>query len=471
LKDPQLSSIGKSVKNNDDRFNTTCGDHYVAQVKTGAKLFFSIRIDFKNQQTKESFNAKFSISGPAAGVSTTLAQASQTFGQNAVVTVVAHQVGGDVSKLTDLFRAANINLPDKNHAPLVQCQLGHFEQCSQVLEGFLIYASDTKKGFPSQLAPNAFPGPAVLQYITAPYTALGIYPKGFPILTQATEIARNQLSDLFKNQYQAAVAARRLLGQKNIDARRPLIEAAAKKVNDNIATILPIAKTCYEKPSDCFSSVRVLKLAPINLSIFAPASFEQLCDESLILSSKSLSQTFSIIAQTFEPSAVIPDSPQACHALFLKVSNIKKLKIDGISTLNGIDDLSPLATLTNLKSLTIVNAHVSDIGQLSGLFNLQSLSLDNNRISDLSPLSDLTELQILSLYNNNVDDLTGIKSLHRLRKLVLTTNSVTDVSPLFNLPNLIWLDLRANPVLKNEKMLKDLIEALPQSATILPVKI
>jgi hypothetical protein len=43
LKTPTLlTDIGAAVKNNDDRWNATCGNGYVAEILSGAKLFFSI---------------------------------------------------------------------------------------------------------------------------------------------------------------------------------------------------------------------------------------------------------------------------------------------------------------------------------------------------------------------------------------------------------------------------------------------
>jgi hypothetical protein len=96
----KYSSLGDSVEANYERWNQTCGDHYVDQIGLGAKLFVSIRVDFASSEQKREFEAKFSIAGPMASASGDLKTATAQFSKDTKITVSAYQLGGDVSKLT-----------------------------------------------------------------------------------------------------------------------------------------------------------------------------------------------------------------------------------------------------------------------------------------------------------------------------------------------------------------------------------
>ena len=56
---------------------------------------------------------------------------------------------------------------------------------------------------------------------------------------------------------------------------------------------------------------------------------------------------------------------------------------------NGVDDISWLAELTDLRVLIIAVNRVSDITPLAGLTRLEYLEIFNNRITDISPLAGL----------------------------------------------------------------------------------
>ncbi len=111
---------------------------------------------------------------------------------------------------------------------------------------------------------------------------------------------------------------------------------------------------------------------------------------------------------------------------------------------NDISDLAPLSGLTSLTYLNLENNRISDVSPLAGLTNLIYLNLENNRISDVLPLAGLTRLRRLHLEDNELTDVTPLAGLTRLTWLHLEDNELTDVSPLAGLTNLIWLNLRRN---------------------------
>jgi len=150
LNAPKPNEIGRALAQNDDRWVETCGDEYVGEITYGARLFFSIRVDFSSTEEKQSFQAQFALSGPLFSANANLQQASQQFSKNAKVTVSALQFGGDVSKVTGLFADG-----DAGRAGFVQCTLGSFSSCADVISAALKYATSTTTGFPSQIAPGA----------------------------------------------------------------------------------------------------------------------------------------------------------------------------------------------------------------------------------------------------------------------------------------------------------------------------
>jgi hypothetical protein len=96
-----------------------------------------------------------------------------------------------------------------------------------------------------------------------------------------------------------------------------------------------------------------------------------------------------------------------------------------------INDLTPLADLTNLKELLLINLEINDISQLAGLTNLIYLYLDYSQlITSFAPLSELSNLEVLSLENTHIVDLSPLANLTNLRWLNIRSNDISDWSPI-----------------------------------------
>ena len=95
---------------------------------------------------------------------------------------------------------------------------------------------------------------------------------------------------------------------------------------------------------------------------------------------------------------------------------------------NHIEDITPLAELTNLKDLHLYINDISNVFPLSTLSDLQSLDLENNNISDISPLQKLENLKSLKLGSNNMtdDDIKNIKDLKKLETLYVDDIGITN---------------------------------------------
>jgi len=111
-----------------------------------------------------------------------------------------------------------------------------------------------------------------------------------------------------------------------------------------------------------------------------------------------------------------------------------------------ITDISPIASLTSLTMLSLDMNQISDISPLASLTNLRFLSLDGCEITDVSPLASLTSLTMLSLDMNQITDISPIASLTSLTDLQLGWNQISDISPLASLTNLRFLSLWGNEI-------------------------
>ena len=138
-----------------------------------------------------------------------------------------------------------------------------------------------------------------------------------------------------------------------------------------------------------------------------------------------------------DPTAPVDISPLA------GLTKLTSLQMGGLV----IDDLSAVANLKNLISLTVFNGgQALDLTPLAGLTNLQALTLRNNKITDITPLKGLTNLGYLDLEGNQITDVTPLASLTSMERLFLSNNPITDFKPLATIrANLIEWDFEVNP--------------------------
>ena len=116
-----------------------------------------------------------------------------------------------------------------------------------------------------------------------------------------------------------------------------------------------------------------------------------------------------------------------------------RVNLDG--RMDALNDLGPLARLTNLERLGLVNTDAADLAPLAGLANLRELFLDTTGVTNLGPLAGLTNLHTLWVGGTGVTDLAPLARLTNLERLSLGGAGVTDLAPLTRLTKLELLDL------------------------------
>ncbi|MCR1783951.1 leucine-rich repeat domain-containing protein [Nocardioides carbamazepini] len=113
---------------------------------------------------------------------------------------------------------------------------------------------------------------------------------------------------------------------------------------------------------------------------------------------------------------------------------------------NTVTDLSPLAGLSRLATLTLPFSRISDLSALVGLNSLRSVNLNNNQISDLTPLTGLTGLTTLSVGTNQIGDLTPLAGMSDLAVLTITGNQVRSLDGIPAAPKLTALRAGSNKI-------------------------
>lgn len=139
--------------------------------------------------------------------------------------------------------------------------------------------------------------------------------------------------------------------------------------------------------------------------------------------------------------------------------NLKKLKFIEVN----LFDLSILAKVPQLEELEIwdlvkntqrLRDNPLDISPIASLKNLKKLSVDNSNVNDISALKDLTNLEILWLQDNPLENISNLKKLTSLKELLLTRTLVKNVSSLCKLLSLEVLSLSGTKI-EDLKQLSD----------------
>ena len=111
----------------------------------------------------------------------------------------------------------------------------------------------------------------------------------------------------------------------------------------------------------------------------------------------------------------------------------------------GISNLTGMAAMRNLSSLTLNYNKVTDTAPLSGLAGLTYLSLSGNALTNVA-LDGLPKLRELYLAADGLTDIGFLSGAPALRKVYLAQNNIADLAPLAGLKNVQILDLQHNKV-------------------------
>ena len=143
----------------------------------------------------------------------------------------------------------------------------------------------------------------------------------------------------------------------------------------------------------------------------------------------------------------IYEDPVTSIAPVAHLTKLEKFEAFSIPSNGHALDITPLAGLTNLKELNLLDNGLSDITPLQNLTKLEQLNLVKNHITDITPLHNMTNLWQLYLTKNQITDVTPLSGMgSKLKQLFLGNNKISDISTLGGLKHLDMLELNANPI-------------------------
>ncbi len=452
-------SIGRGI-DNPKIWENTCGQEFVNRREFGAKLFFSIRIDFKSEEEKQALAASFSLSAPLVTAEASVNTASSKTSKETRITVSALQIGGDVSQITRIFGNGTTTPGNDGATAVVSCSMGDFNECRTVLGNAVRYATNIDTGFPSQLTTRA--NQALLRVHTKPYEQMFVYNMHTAETMLAYENARNKLIQLFHKNYDLSIRTSRLANPNERILRlsprqERIITDTDLAISRNIAKLTQANAECFQTPSKCISHLAILQgerivkpfnyFNPMRLMRWArssgaqqesdaseqPTGEKQLeeIDESVLMIRP---ETFAQYCDFWKSIVANATQKETIKSLIAKAKSIESepfaTNTDQCAVAENI-----LSHRTGLN-LTAEQLKDPDSAEVEATFTTS--------ISDLKILSVLTQLETLNLSGNAIADISPLQHLTNLRKLNLSNNEIADVNALIHLPNLVELDLSGN---------------------------
>lgn len=469
FKDPQLKPVFASYVQNlsADKWRESCGDEFVVQQQLGAKLFFSIRVDFTNEEERNAFAAVFDLSAPLFSVNASVGYGMENLSKNTRVTINVLQIGGKVNRVTEIFKAHQQDgAPESasNAFRFVQCSSGKMAECQKVLEQAINYATDTNNGFPSQISPNGSSesgtdgGPAVLSSTTQSYRVANVFFDVTPELNLQMKLSRQLISQKYEDAYKQYSRTKRLVrdGVVRLSPRqREVFLSMETNLFVGLQKITEASLKCYQEPKTCGvmyadlseSLPEGVKLYSDSDFVVEPETFAQLCDlGDSPLSQMPLANTIAAMvkyAQTIEPDFFLSPFKDAtkdnCNAAQTVLTRASKLVLDGLA----IQDLRPLQVLSHLTELSLRNTGLKNVDGLAKLKNLEILDLTSNLLTNVDALASLRRLRELTLTDNRISDVSSLAT-SQLAKLDLRNNEAGIACPFESKQRCVIADFRTN---------------------------
>lgn len=148
----------------------------------------------------------------------------------------------------------------------------------------------------------------------------------------------------------------------------------------------------------------------------------------------------------------IPQGKYTNLSVVSVLPHLQSLDINGVTLTT--DEVNAIASLPDLRSLSLVRCNLSSISELAAASGLTNLNLSNNTIRDLQPLSSLSNLEVLNLSHNAITQLTALTGASKLRELDVSFNSVNSTVALSGCKNLETLSLNYNALTNLEGLEK-----------------
>jgi hypothetical protein len=396
------------------------GSQFISQVDLGGKLLVAVSMNFANKSAKSAFHANFNMdilgflkANAEGGVRNDELSAS------ASINVTAKQIGGDPTRLSEIFRDSK-----SGAVPIVQCSLKDLKPCHEMVKAIIHYGNSFGEQLKNlEYNPNSVNGAAILGSGKSDYASHGL----FEVEKTATVAELNEIKlrreGLIKTYLQYSMdrkSIEKLLGLEPSVSERVRLETLKKQIEDSISDMLATIDTCFQDPGFCLEREKELKLTSYSRSELGfDWTFYNYCE--FVKDSLPVLDTVDRIRKVF------PDGEHlSCEEIQTQLEKKKYLDLSHKPGLKKISDLKPL----------------------SGLKGLKKIVLDGNEIHTLAPLESNKDLDTLISRHNAFTQMPELCAFNKLRHLDLEFNPNMNIEGYYDLdcvdkvPHLEFLNVR-----------------------------
>ena len=145
--------------------------------------------------------------------------------------------------------------------------------------------------------------------------------------------------------------------------------------------------------------------------------------------------------------------PETMEILF--ADNNQIVSINGLANTPNINNLSldnnqitDISAIQNMQSLTDVSFDDNNVANISFLWpkSVESVSFSNNAIEDISPLAEITALRTIAAIGGEVNLIPDLSKLLNLKLLILNSNQITEFNCDFIPSNIKDISLPNNAI-------------------------
>ena len=241
-----LSEFGQDMHNKGNQcFRNACGDQFLFQTERGGSLYMAMKFDFNNAERKKEFFAKMTGEYKVVDMSAEIQKTSSLVKENGKVTVSAYQLGGDVTKLANIFGT------DSGLSPFLTCKLTEFEKCQQAMQNAINYA---KGDFANSINSK----PHLLGYQGVSYKDMGVPIEWVPVSPEIIE-ARKELAYEFEKQYSDLLLTRSWLDDFANDLKpdeKQYLRDIEQALDINIELLTHAGMWCFSDLTLCLDKKR-----------------------------------------------------------------------------------------------------------------------------------------------------------------------------------------------------------------------
>jgi hypothetical protein len=287
-----LTDYALTLVNNPCQFKQIFGDSFVFQTQRGASVYVAINVSFSSsvhldeykQNMDASLEGKFDgltktvctvcgaipIKIPAFNFKATLEQATGKTSKSTVedgkIDVVAMQIGGDASRLGQIFGTGQ-------DVALASCSLSALDNCDKAFNNVLAYLAQ------EEFATGVKNYPTVLSYLSRPYWEVDPSIQLVKEVTPAIQSARDQLAQKLLNRETDLSTLKDMLASPLTVAHRQVLTTLQSQLGQDIQKLTATGFTCFSDLASCESeSTQVLG----NLTVYDKAVLQFYLEDGLM---------------------------------------------------------------------------------------------------------------------------------------------------------------------------------------------